>query len=145
MLTLVMMRTPTIALALGVVLLAACQSADVGQACLITTGQGAGAVDVNTTSVPADVFQSNAANGCDNLVCIKSPDQPASSKVKNNPYCSKACVSNDDCFQGDTGLVCRPVTVDPNFIKTLPQDIQDQYAKLLGSIQFSSYCAAPLQ
>ena len=139
------MRAHTIALSLSIALLAACQDPDVGQPCLITTGQGAGAVDLNTTSVPADVFQSNAANGCDNLVCIKSPDQPASSKVKNNPYCSKACVSNDDCFQSDTGLVCRPVTVDPNFIKTLPADIQAQYATLLGTIQFSSYCAAPLQ
>jgi len=142
------MRASTkIGLALSISLLAACQGPDVGQSCRITTGSGTGAVDLNdpTTLVPADVFQSNIANGCDNLVCIRSPSQPASSKVLHNPYCSKACVSDSDCFKDDTGLVCRPVTVDPNFIKTLPQDIQDQYARLLGTIQFSSYCAAPLQ
>ena len=133
--------TKKIALAVSISLFAACQSPDVGQACQIT----AGTLDINNTSVSADFFQSNAANGCDNLVCIKSPDQSASSKVKNNPYCSKACVSNSDCFSDETGLVCRPVTVDPNFIKTLPADVQKQYQELLGTIQFSAYCAAPLQ
>ncbi|OFX22828.1 MAG: hypothetical protein A2V77_13355 [Anaeromyxobacter sp. RBG_16_69_14] len=127
--------------ALGVLGLAGCQGPDVGQACTI---QAVGEVDLNKTSVPADFFESGNLS-CDNLVCIKSPDQSAGSKVKSNPYCSKACVSNSDCFESDTGLVCRPVTVDPNFIKTLPQETQDQYQLLLGQISFSSYCAAPLQ
>ncbi len=137
-----MRATSSAGFVLGVLLLVAgCQGPDVGQSCRIQTGQ----VDLNSTAVPADFFESDPASGCDNLVCIRSPDQPAGSKVKNNPYCSKPCVSNADCFQSDTGLVCRPVTVDTNFIKTLPQDVQDQYQLLLGEISFSSYCAAPLQ
>jgi len=110
--------------ALGVLGLAGCQGPDVGQACTI---QAVGEVDLNKTSVPADFFESGNLS-CDNLVCIKSPDQSAGSKVKSNPYCSKACVSNSDCFESDT-----------------PQETQDQYQLLLGQISFSSYCAAPLQ
>jgi len=123
-----------------VLLLAGCQGPDVGQSCSISATSVNGLADV-----PADFFESNPANGCDNLVCIKSPAQPASSRVKNNPYCSKACVSDADCFQSDTGLVCRPVTIDPNQIKTYPIEVQEQYQKMLGSIQFSAYCAAPIQ
>jgi len=134
------MRTLPV-LALAIVLLSGCQSPDVGQSCSIQT---VGSVNLNTTDVPAD-FVEFGNEGCDDLVCIRSPNQPSGSKVKSNPYCSKPCVSNDDCFQSDTGLVCRPITVDPNFIKTLPPSVQTQYNQILGQLQFSSYCAAPLQ
>jgi hypothetical protein len=134
--------------------LAGCQGPDVGQKCELQTG--AGGVNLNVVSVPADFFESGNL-GCDNLVCIKSPDQPAGSRVTNNPYCSKACVSNSDCSQSETGLVCRPVTVDLNFINSLPRAQRDQYYQVLGCqiasdgtptqcpLQFQSYCAAPLQ
>ncbi len=138
------------AVAVAVLLLAGCQGPDVGQSCSL---QAPALADPSVT-VPADYLESNPASGCENLVCIKSPPQPAKSKVKSNPYCSKPCVSNSDCSQGDTGLVCRPVTVDPNFIATLSPEARAQYRRVLGCpddpaaacpIGFSSYCAAPLQ
>jgi hypothetical protein len=139
-----MRSTVTAAFVVGVLVLSGCQSPDVGGPCKFPPPTDSSLPDLNTIDVPTDFFESGNP-GCDNLVCIKSPPQPGTSKVKNNPYCSKACVSDSDCFQSDTGLVCRPVTPDPNYIKTLPQSVQDQYAKMLGDIQFSSYCAAPLQ
>jgi hypothetical protein len=134
------MRTSAIAVvSFGIVLLAGCQGPDVGQSCSIS------AESINSLlSVPADFFESNPANGCDNLVCIRSPDRAATGKVKSNPYCSKACVSDDDCFNDETGLVCRPVTIDPNQIQTFSAEVQEQYRRMLGELQFSSYCAAPL-
>jgi hypothetical protein len=148
------MRTATIPLLALSAVLAGCQSPDVGQACELQTG--AGGVNLNVVGVPADFFESGNL-GCDNLVCIKSPDQPAGSRVSNNPYCSKACVSNSDCFESETGLVCRPVTVDLNFVKTLPPAQQAEYFRILGCqvaedgtatdcpLPFERYCAAPLQ
>ena len=96
-----------------------------GQACSLRTGQG-------DAGVHADFFESNPSNGCDALICIESPDQASSSKVKNNPYCSKACKSNSDCFQGDTGLVCRPVTVDLDYVNSLAQSQRDTYYQIAG-------------
>ncbi len=54
-------------------------------------------------------------------------------------YCSKPCVSDQDCYKSETGLVCRQMVLDPAFVASLPPD-QQQY---LGGIQFSSYCAVP--
>jgi len=141
------MRRPTdAAIALLALLLAACQGPDVGQSCTIAASA------LENSSVQADFVEFGNPT-CDSLICIKSPAQPAGSKVKNNPYCSKACVSNDDCYQSDTGLVCRPVTVDVNYLATLPQNVQQEYLNLLGCAgktlqqcnQASSYCAAPVQ
>lgn len=151
------MRTATLLVLATSAALAGCQGPDVGQACALQIGQGKDAPNLNTTSVPADFLESGPDNGCDNLVCIKSPDQPAGSKLKSNPYCSKQCVSNSDCFQGDTGLVCRQVTIDRSFINGLPQAQRNAYYRTLGCqiaadgtatdcpFQFDSYCAAPLQ
>ncbi len=146
------MRARTLSVLASVAALAACQGPDVGQKCELQTGDGG--VNLNVVSVPADFLESGNL-GCDNLICIKSPDQPPGSKVTSNPYCSKACVSNSDCFQSDTGLVCRPVAVDPNFLNTLPAAQRNDYYRLLGcqiaadgtptQCLFQSYCAAPLQ
>ena len=43
--------------------------------------------------------------------------------------------------KGDTGLVCRTVVLDPQFLASLPEDVRQKY---LGDVQFSSYCATPL-
>jgi hypothetical protein len=151
------MRTATTFLLALSAVLAGCQSPDVGQPCTLQVGQDPSAVNLNTTSVPADFLESGADNGCDNLVCIKSPDQPSGSAVKSNPYCSKQCVSNSDCFQDETGLVCRQVMVDRNFINSLPDAQRREYYQILGCqlladgtptqcpLQFESYCATPLQ
>ena len=130
-----------------VLALAACQGPDVGQSCTLREEE------VQRNPVAADVLEAGNA-ACDSLVCIKSPAQPAGSKLASNPYCSKPCVSNDDCYTGETGLVCRPVTLDPDYLATLPQATQDQYRQLLNCpagvdlrqcAQQSSYCAVPVQ
>ena len=150
------MRTATLFVLAASAVLAGCQGPDVGQACKFQKGQDSTAPDLNTTSVPADFLESGPDNGCDNLVCIKSPDGARGGDL-SNPYCSKQCVSNSDCFQGDTGLVCRRVTIDRNFINGLGQAQRNAYYRILGCqiaadgtptdcpLQFDSYCAAPLQ
>ena len=155
MLTLSEMRTVTLPVLALSVILAGCQSPDVGQTCSLQVGTDPD-VNLNTDPVPADFLESGADNGCDNLVCIKSPEV-AGSSVKNNPYCSKQCVSNSDCFQSETGLVCRQVTIDRNFINSLSLEKRKQYYSILGCqvaddgtptqcpLQFESYCASPLQ
>jgi hypothetical protein len=145
-----MPRLCSITIALGTLLLLACQGPDVGQSC--TVAASASSSDLQDSPVAADFLEFGNPT-CDSLICIKSPTQPAGSKVKNNPYCSKACVSNDDCYQSQTGLVCRPVTVDVNYIASLPPATQQEYLNLLGCAnktlqqcnQASSYCAAPVQ
>jgi hypothetical protein len=116
-------------------LLAGCQEPDVGQACSFDLpGVGSG-------PVAADYLETGKTE-CENLVCIRSPDAPAGSGVKNNPYCSKPCVSDGDCSQSETGLVCRAVVLNQDFINALPEDVRRKY---LGDIGFSNYCAVPLR
>jgi hypothetical protein len=124
--------TPLLA-ALFLGMLAGCQDPDVGQACSFDSPLAAGPVD-------ADYLETGKTE-CENLVCIRSPDLPPGSRVQNNPYCSKPCVSDDDCSPGDTGLVCRSVVLDPEFLASLPEDVRRRY---LGDVQYSNYCAAPL-
>ena len=114
-------------------MLAACQDPDVGQSCSFD-------VPGVTGPVATDYLETGKTE-CENLVCIRSPDPPAGSSVKNNPYCSKPCVSDSDCSKGETGLVCRSVILDPEFLASLPEDVRQKY---LGDVQFSSYCATPL-
>lgn len=111
--------------------LVACQSPDVGQPCAFNNS-----ID-SIDPVPAD-YVATGVPVCENLVCIKSPQ-------RQGAYCSKPCVSNSDCFQSDTGLVCRQLTLDQNAFATLPADVQSTYAAALGTIGLSSYCATPQQ
>ncbi len=64
------MRASTLSVLALSAVLAGCQSPDVGQPCTLQIGQDPNAVNLNTTSVPADFLESGADNGCDNLVCI---------------------------------------------------------------------------
>lgn len=123
------MRFPLLALLPALVLLAGCQDPDVGQACSI-----AGLPSGGAAPVAADWMETGNTT-CDNLVCIRSPGRDV-------PYCSKACVSDRDCSSGSTGLVCRPVVLDAEFLASLPEATRQKY---LGDVQFSNYCAAPLQ
>jgi hypothetical protein len=125
------MRTATVAAALALAALAACQSPDVGGACNFDF--------TVPTSVAADYLETGRTE-CDNLVCIQSPSPP--SNVKNNPYCSKPCVADSDCSPSDTGLYCRKVVLDEAFLATLPDDVKRQFLGDTGS--FSKYCASPL-
>ena len=116
-------------------MLGACQDPDVGQACSFD------APGVPAGPVAADYLETGKTE-CENLVCIRSPEPPSGSGVANNPYCSKPCVSDTDCSKDETGLVCRTVVLDPGFLAQLPDDVRRKY---LGDVQFSSYCAVPLQ
>jgi hypothetical protein len=126
--------------------LAACQEPDVGQPCTIAWGTGPEApprpdpVTLYETG-GADYFESGNVS-CENLVCIVSP-APAGSRYASGGYCSKPCVSNDDCFQGDTGLVCRQMVLDDGFIEELGRTNPALLDRYLGEVQFSSYCAVP--
>jgi len=119
--------------AAGLCMLAACQQPDVGQSCSFDVP------GIAPGPVSADFIETGKTE-CENLVCIRSPDPPAGSKVRNNPYCSKPCVSDSDCARGETGLVCRAVVLDPEFLASLPEETRQKY---LGDVQFSNYCAAP--
>jgi len=123
------MRLALLAAALG--LLAGCQDPDVGQACHLS---------LTLTAPTSDWFETGNFE-CVNPVCMQSPLPPAGSKVKHNPYCSKACVSDRDCYSGETGLVCRAVVLDQEFLAALDPATRQKY---LGDIQISNYCAVPL-
>jgi len=122
------MRFPLLALVPALLLLAGCQDPDVGQACSIAGLPGGGAAPV-----AADWMETGNTT-CDNLVCIRSPGRDV-------PYCSKACVSDRDCYSGETGLVCRAVVLDQEFLAALDPATRQKY---LGDIQISNYCAVPL-
>ncbi len=126
----------------AVLLLAACQSPDVGQRC--TLG-GENPLDVTPQTAQGDYLE-NGNVGCDSLICIVSP-VPAGARYgdvvgSNNGYCSKPCVSNQDCFPSKTGLECRQMVLDEAFIASLDPAVRDRYLGAVG--QFSSYCAVPL-
>jgi len=134
------------AVAFAALLVAGCQSPDVGQRCRLpfrsTQVQGP-----TPESVAGDFLEFGNV-GCDNLVCIVSPatagSQYATCSGTGNDqqcgYCSKPCVSDQDCFKSETGLVCRQMVLDPAFIAGLDEATRAAY---LADIQFSSYCAVP--
>ena len=141
-------RSLLAAAALAVFALAGCQSPDVGQKCDIAwnttwlTDPSAAKPPV-ASQLPAggsDYFESGNL-GCDGLVCIVSPAPLGSKYGSDQPgvgYCSKPCVSNSDCYQSETDLVCRQMVLDPVFLSTLDPTTRDRY---LADIQYSSYCA----
>ena len=138
---------PKMVLAALILALGACQQPDVGQPCNITWGdpsQGA-----PPPPNPVDLFQSHGSDWfesgnteCENLVCIVSPAAPGS-RYASGGYCSKPCVSNNDCYESRTGLVCRQMVLDATFIAALEQFDPALAQKYLGDVQFSSYCAVP--
>lgn len=124
------------------------QDPDVGQPCLMDLKDSAdNPIDVPLggelcSAVAADYFRTGAVE-CDNLVCIRSATGLCAGdpqKVKVRLYCSKPCVSDDDCFRSQTGLVCRSVVLDAAFLASLPPEVRERY---LGDVQSSNYCAPP--
>ncbi len=133
-------------------LLAACQGPDVGQRC--TFGGNNPVAGVEPATVSGDYLETGNV-ACDSFVCIVSPIQPgtaspdisarygscASSGSTLCGYCSKPCVSNQDCFQSKTGLECRQMVLDPQFLASLDPATRAAY---LADVSYSSYCAVPL-
>ncbi len=140
------MRAPRSFLALpaaaALAVLTACPGPDVGQRC--TLG-GDHPIDITPATANGDYLETGNTN-CDALVCIVSPIQQSSPDYNQCTgsacgYCSKNCVSNQDCFQSKTGLECRQMVLDWEFINSLDDATRQRY---LADIQYSSYCAVPL-
>jgi hypothetical protein len=131
---------PKLALALlPLIALAACDKPDVGQRCAFSWGS---APPPTPATVSSDYFESGNLT-CENLVCIVSP-APASSQYGGCPngacgYCSKPCVSDDDCYKSSTGLVCGQIILDPLFIAGLSDDAK----KYLPDTSSSWSCVVP--
>jgi hypothetical protein len=133
-------RVFQIVLAFALASLAGCQEPDVGQPCTLQWGSGSDAPD------PVKLFETGGLDffesgnlSCENLVCIVSP-AAAGTRYSSGGYCSKPCVSNQDCYESETKLVCRQMVLDPVFLAQLAPDLKARY---LGEVQFSSYCAVP--
>jgi len=143
------MRTPRLAHVLAplalVALLAGCQDPDVGQRCRVPRDPLA-QVSPDPVTITGDYLETGNA-ACDNLVCIVSP--AVSGGAYNDcpggecGYCSKPCVSDQDCYRSETGLACRQMVLDPAFIQQLTESDPELAAMYLADIQFSSYCAVP--
>ena len=140
-------RLPLAVSLASLLLLAGCPSPDVGQACEMNLKYADGssiAVSVpgvgQCSAQSADFFRSGAVE-CDNLICLQSPTGTCSGTTPFlvKAYCSKACVSDSDCFSSETGLVCRQVLLDPAFVATLPNGGAPWLPEAMGS----SYCAFP--
>jgi hypothetical protein len=140
-------RVPTVMLVLAALAaLTACQGPDVGQSCTISWGQDNG----TPAPTPVDLYASGGGDyfesgnlACEGLICIVSPAAPGTPRACTDAgcgYCSKSCISNDDCYQKSTGLVCRQMVLDPVFLDQLDPLTRDRY---LNKVQFSSYCALP--
>ncbi len=138
-------RAPQLALAVAALAAcAACQSPDVGQPCNLTWGTSGTpaptAVDLFATG-GSDFFETGNL-GCEGLVCIVSPAAAGSKYGSSTPgegYCSKPCISNQDCYDSKTDLECRQMVLDPVFLEQLDAQTRQRY---LSDIQYSKYCAA---
>ncbi len=144
------MRSPASKLAVAlasIIALAACQNPDVGEPCTLQWGSDSSLPPPTPTSAIGDYFQSGNT-ACDDLVCIVSPASSDSrwarkcdaANGENCGYCSKPCVSNQDCYTSETGLVCDILLPDENFLRTLDPAVRERY---LGDIAFSSFCVVP--
>jgi hypothetical protein len=128
----------------------ACQDPDVGSRCRITWGDGP---PPTPQTIRGDYLETGNV-ACEDLVCIVSPaaadsrsqyascagGDEATGDAGSCGYCSKPCVSDSDCYKDETGLECRQMVLDPDFIAALPEEIRQKY---LGDAAFSSYCAVP--
>jgi hypothetical protein len=132
------------AFAVAIVLGTGCQSPDVGQRCPLPSLQPGTSTPGPTPDTVAGDYLELGNNFCDNLICIISPSVPGGRYNEcagdNCGYCSKACVSDQDCYRSQTGLACRQMVLDPAFIASLDEATRLKY---LADIQFSSYCAVP--
>jgi hypothetical protein len=137
-------RALKLALALAPLLaVAACQQPDVGERCTLSWGTDPATPPPRPDTTAADFFETGNT-ACEDLVCIVSA-APAESRYGQCEegacgYCSKPCVSNQDCYTGDTGLVCGKVVLDDAFLAALDDATR---ARFLNEVASSSYCVIP--
>lgn len=128
----------------GAALIGGCQSPDVGQRCELAWG-------TTNPPEPKEVSGDYLETGnlaCDSLVCIVSPattGEYATCSGAQCGYCSKPCVSDTECYKSETGLVCRQMVLDPEFIAYLEATNPQLAERYLGDARYSRYCAVPLQ
>ena len=92
---------------------------------------------MDRTNTPGHFVQTGST-ACDNLVCILSRDPDR--RVENDPYCSKPCVSDDECFPDETGLRCLRIAPDETLLGQLTEEQRQQF---VGGNASSFYCAIP--
>lgn len=81
--------------------------------------------------------------GCEGLICIVSPASGSKYDSCSGDacgYCSKSCVSDQDCYKSETGLVCQKLILDDAFLASLDPATRERY---LAETSSSSYCAVP--
>lgn len=129
------------------VLTVACQSVDIGQPCNMLPA-GASLI-VDECTVNGDLL-TNSEDCAKSTYCIVSPvaDKTATCTATYKRFggrCTKSCISNDECFQKETGMECRSVLLDSEFINELEKTNPGLLDKYLGmDIRSTSYCALPL-
>jgi hypothetical protein len=120
-----------------------CQDPDVGSRCQFSWGGDPTTPPPTPDTALGDYFETGNT-ACDDLVCIVSPVSAASKYGTCDGdacgYCSKPCVSDDDCFKDETGLVCSQLILDPAFLATLDEETKQRF---LAEVRFTSYCVAP--
>lgn len=127
--------------------LPACDKPDVGAPCELAWNsnweQDGTPPPPTPLTAEADYFESGNL-ACDDLICIVSkaapPSRYATCSESACGYCSKPCVSDRDCYSGDTGLFCLYVVLDDAFIAALDPETQARY---LNEIRYSRYCVVP--
>jgi hypothetical protein len=140
-------RVALIAFAASATLLSGCQEPDVGQRCAFVDWNESTNVDPpEPGTVSGDYLETGNAT-CESLVCIVSPATSGeySDCVGDKcGYCSKPCVSDAECYESETGLVCRQMVLDPEFIALLEETDPLLAERYLGDARYSRYCAIPL-
>ncbi len=134
------------AFAAAFLLLDACSPpSDIGKPCVLRNDGG-----VWNASSATDDFLDMGTPECENLVCLR----PAGSDAGvGSGICSNSCTPqdpnqpnspSDDCNSRQTGLVCRPVALDPSFVQAV--EAEDGGAALLQQYLGGSnpyYCTLP--
>jgi hypothetical protein len=134
-------RLPAFAVAAALAAaLTGCQEPDVGQRCQLSWGTDPASPPPRPDNINGDYFESGNV-ACEGLVCIVSKVSATSEygacAGDNCGYCSKACVSDADCFSDETGLVCNQLVLDPAFLATLDEQTKERF---LADVRFTSYC-----
>lgn len=138
--------------ALGLILAATACSlpTDLGTPCPLLASGDAGGDGGGLLSTPSnlDDYLYLGSASCENLVCVRpaGSSQDAGFGICSNlctpDQAGLACGPSQDCNSSQTGLVCRSLTIDPNFIKEIEEEdggaaLLDEY---LGGPN-TTYCA----